>query len=265
MSERIRVVLSDVDATQIIPGQKLPSPRVQAAAQGLRKNNVYLSEVTSRSHLLIQNLVEPLDLQDNLCVLDGGATVARANTGEIVWSNWLSAELTESVVTSIGEFCTRLHFDRVSRRKSREEVLSMVANNGIDSEGRPSVFAIFDATASEDILSALGGIVGVSHTPVMGYNDIETLRCIQVVSPGVDKRVGIEQMLRIADLHDARPLGIFDGTNDFALAAAVKAHGGINVAMGNAPDELKDLAHWVAPSVVEDGFAVAMQHFGLIG
>jgi hydroxymethylpyrimidine pyrophosphatase-like HAD family hydrolase len=40
---------------------------------------------------------------------------------------------------------------------------------------------------------------------------------------------------------------------------------GLRFAMGNAPDELKDLADWVAPSVEEHGFAVAMERYGLIG
>ena len=51
MAEReIEVVLSDVDGTQIIPGQKLPSLAVQASARRLRAHRVHLLEVTSRSH-----------------------------------------------------------------------------------------------------------------------------------------------------------------------------------------------------------------------
>jgi hydroxymethylpyrimidine pyrophosphatase-like HAD family hydrolase len=90
-----------------------------------------------------------------------------------------------------------------------------------------------------------------------------TLRCIQVVDAGVDKQYGVEQMLRYADLSDCYPLKIGNGWNDFALFDAAGGRG-IKVAMGNAPGELKDLADWVAPSVEDHGFAVAMERYDLL-
>ncbi|HEV2403681.1 MAG TPA: HAD family hydrolase [Candidatus Saccharimonadales bacterium] len=264
MTERIRVVLSDVDSTQIIHGQKLPSPAVQTAAHDLRRNGVYLSEATSRSYPLIRDLVGPLALGNNLCTLDGGATVAHADTGEVAWSHWLSPESTRNVVTSIGHLCTRIHFDAESRGRTRDEVLAAMEAGAITAEGRASIFAIFGVRDGDEILDLLGDVEGIHHTPIMDYKNRPDLRCIQVVNPGVDKQYGVEQMLMVADLSDARALAIGDGTNDFALFRAVEANGGVKVAMGNAPDELKDEAHWVAPSIDDHGFAVAMERYGLI-
>jgi hydroxymethylpyrimidine pyrophosphatase-like HAD family hydrolase len=82
----IGIVLSDIDGTQIIPGQKLPALQVQRAAHILRRNGASLLEVTSRSHALIRKLVEPLDLRSNLATLDGDAPVAHADSGNVVWS-----------------------------------------------------------------------------------------------------------------------------------------------------------------------------------
>lgn len=79
----------------------------------------------------------------------------------------------------------------------------------------------------------------------------------------MDKQFGVEQMLRCADLSDRRVLVIGDGTNDIPLFAAAGSEG-VKVAMGNSPGELKDLANWVAPSVEDHGFAVAMERYGLI-
>jgi hydroxymethylpyrimidine pyrophosphatase-like HAD family hydrolase len=262
MTEHIGVVLSDVDSTQVIHGQKLPSPAVQAAAHGLRRNGIYLAEATSRAYPLMRDLVSPLDLQDNLCTLDGGATVARADSGEVVWSHWLSAETTRTVVTGIGHLCTRIYFDAESRGRQREEVLAAIASGEVTTEGRASVFAIFGVGDGDEILSLLGNMTGIHHTPIMDYKNSETLRCIQVVNPGVDKQYGVEQMLRVAGLEDRRRLAIGDGTNDFALFAAA-GDDGIKVAMGNATDALKDAADWVAPSVEEDGFAVTMERYAL--
>lgn len=263
MVERIGAVLSDVDGTQIIHGQSLPSDEVQAAARGLRANGIPLLEVTSRSHALMRKLVEPLDLRDNLCTLDGGATVAHANNGDVVWSQWLSAERTRAIVTGIGRTCTRIHYDMDSRGRDPLEVVAAVEEGSAAIEGTPSVFAIFGVEKGEEILRTLAGLTGVKHTPIMNYENDPQLRCIQVVEAGVDKQYGIEQMLRYGNLADKRRLVIGDGMNDLALFAAA-GEDGVRVATGNAPDELKDLADWVAPPVEEHGFAQTMERYGLL-
>lgn len=259
----IGVVLSDVDGTQIIHGERLPSSPVQAAAHRLRANGIPLLEVTSRSHALLRKLVVPLALRDNLCTLDGGATVAHADSGNVAWSQWLNAETTRGVVTTIGGLCTNIHFDMDSRGREPHEVLAAIEDGRASIEAAPSVFAIFGVAKGQQVVDALGRLSGIKHTPIMGYENSPDLRCIQVVDAGVDKQYGVEQMLRHADLSDQRKFAIGDGTNDLSLFAAVGPDG-VKVAMGNAPDELKDLADWVAPSVEEHGFAVAMERYGLV-
>jgi HAD superfamily hydrolase (TIGR01484 family) len=265
MSERIDAVLSDVDSTLIIPGQPLPSLEVQAAASGLRATGRSLHTVTARSQGLHHKLVEPLDLQDNLCVLNGGATVVRADSGEIAWSQHLKVETVSEIITTIGGLCTNIHLDPQSKGYTPEEVISWFADGQTTIEDAPSVFAIFEIERGEEIVRALSGIAGIHHTPIMGHGNHPDSRCIQVVAPGVDKQYGVEQMLRLANLSDRRILAIGDGMNDISLFATAGPDG-IKVAIGNesTPDELKDLADWVAPPVEEHGFAVAMERYELI-
>lgn len=265
MPERISAVLSDVDSTLIIPGQPLPSPEVQAAARGLRASGRSLHTVTARSQGLHHKLVGPLDLQDNLCVLNGGATVVRANSGEIAWSQHLNVATVSEIITTIGGLCTNIHFDAESKGYTPEEVTSWFADGQTPIEDAPSVFAIFGTERGEEIVRALSGIAGIHHTPIMGHGKRPDSRCIQVVAPGVDKQFGVEQMLRLADLSDQRILAIGDGMNDVSLFAAAGPDG-IRVAINNesTPDELKDLADWVAPSVEDHGFAITMERYGLL-
>lgn len=263
MTERnIGVVLSDIDGTQIIHGEQFPSVAVQAAARRLRANRIPLLEVTGRSYSLMRELAIPLDLRDNLCTLDGGATVAHAGSGEVVWSRWLPAELTQSIVTNIGRLCTDIYFDKDSQRRTPSEAVMTMKNGRLTVEATPSVFAIFGTEKGKDIIKALGKLSGIKHTPIMGYENSQTQRCIQVVEASVDKQSGIKRMLDYAHLGNRRTLAIGDGMNDIPLFAAAGPDG-IKVAMGNAPHELKDIADWVAPSVDDDGFAIAMERYGL--
>jgi hydroxymethylpyrimidine pyrophosphatase-like HAD family hydrolase len=54
-------------------------------------------------------------------------------------------------------------------------------------------------------------------------------------------------------------IAIGDGHNDMPLLEAA----GLKVAMGNAPDEVKQLADYVAPSLADDGVAAAIDKFVL--
>ena len=54
-------------------------------------------------------------------------------------------------------------------------------------------------------------------------------------------------------------MAVGDSFNDLATFEVA----GFSVAMGNAPDEVKAQADWVAPSVNEDGVAVAIEKFVL--
>jgi len=49
---------------------------------------------------------------------------------------------------------------------------------------------------------------------------------------------------------------IGDNFNDYEMIR----YAGIGVAMGDAPDGVKAIADWVAPSVEEDGVASAIEH-----
>ena len=56
-------------------------------------------------------------------------------------------------------------------------------------------------------------------------------------------------------------IGVGDGYNDFPLLMAC----GLKVAMGNAVEDLKAIADYIAPSVEEDGVADVIDKFILGG
>lgn len=125
----IGVVLSDVDATQIVNNEALPSQGVQVAAGKLRQNNIPLLNVTARSHRLLREVAPYLDLQENLCSVDGGATVARAMSGEVVWSSWLEPEVARDICLAVGKFSTHIYYNSDSRHLSTKQILSNPKTN----------------------------------------------------------------------------------------------------------------------------------------
>jgi Cof subfamily protein (haloacid dehalogenase superfamily) len=77
---------------------------------------------------------------------------------------------------------------------------------------------------------------------------------------GVDKSLGIQQVMNYYGLTMAEAMAFGDGGNDLPMVRDAA----VGVAMGNACDELKAVADYITSSVDEDGVSRALEHFGLI-
>lgn len=252
MSE-IKAVLADIDGTLICHGSSRPSPEVQAAVEALQ---VPLIPVTGRSYSLMGKIFDSLQLE-HPCILDGGATIAQPN-GEHIWKQWLAREQVDTVVGGIGSFCMQLSCEPHHGRFNPAEVLDFKALGDAQ-----SIFGVFTAEDETAVRERLQTVDDIGHR-IMAYEDDLTRRCVQVTSAGVDKESGVRKLLEIIDLGDEPILVIGDDYyGDGPLFAAAGDHG-VKVAMGNAQDELKAIATWVAPSATEHGFAAAMEQFGLL-
>ena len=76
---------------------------------------------------------------------------------------------------------------------------------------------------------------------------------------GVDKAAGTRRLAQMigVDVRDMVAAG--DSYNDLPLLQLC----GLSIAMGDAPQELKAVADYVAPPAEEDGLAVAIEEFVL--
>lgn len=84
-------------------------------------------------------------------------------------------------------------------------------------------------------------------------------RFVEVTPLGADKGTALAWLADYLDVPREQVMAIGDQGND----ATMIAWAGLGVAMGNAPEFVKALADWVAPSVDEDGAAVAIERFVL--
>ncbi len=71
------------------------------------------------------------------------------------------------------------------------------------------------------------------------------------------KQHGIQQVAKHLGINTHEMIGIGDGYNDFPLLMAC----GLKVAMGNAVDELKAIADYIAPPVTKDGVADVIEKY----
>lgn len=95
--------------------------------------------------------------------------------------------------------------------------------------------------------------------PLLCLNELE-LEVTEISPHECTKRAGIKAVLDALGPDHGTVYGIGDASNDIALMEAVD----VGIAMGNAPDFLKEKADYVTDSFDHDGVVTALEHFGLI-
>lgn len=80
---------------------------------------------------------------------------------------------------------------------------------------------------------------------------------VEATAQGVDKGYGLRHLCALLAIDPARVMAIGDSENDIPMLQAA----GFAVAMGNATDDVKAVADWIAPTIEEDGVAVALQQW----
>lgn len=95
--------------------------------------------------------------------------------------------------------------------------------------------------------------------PLLCFNELE-LEVTEISPRECTKRTGIQAVLGALGPNHGTVYGIGDASNDVALMETVD----VGIAMGNAPDFLKEKADYVTDSFDHDGVVTALEHFGLI-
>lgn len=95
--------------------------------------------------------------------------------------------------------------------------------------------------------------------PLLCLNELE-LEVTEISPRECTKRAGIKAVLDALGPDHGTVYGIGDASNDIALMETVD----VGIAMGNAPDFLKEKADYVTDSFDHDGVVTALEHFGLI-
>lgn len=117
---------------------------------------------------------------------------------------------------------------------------------------------------SEDValISSLYGNLRTRYTPAELYLTTSVATFFEATNPLVNKGTAVRYVAEeLLQLRPENVMTIGDNFNDVEMLE----YAGIGVAMGDAPDDVKAIADWVAPSVEEDGVAVAIEQFLLSG
>ena len=244
---KFKVIIFDIDGTAIIhsfygrPSKALI--RVVKKAQ----NQALVSAATGRSFPAAREIFQQLNLKSP-CVISGGTQIADPKTENILWQ----IQLSKNQVKQIIQVCLPYDYEiLLSNELKGKPAIEKLINR---KEGIVYIMAVKpkDVDILIEKLNKISGVV-VHKTASWNIGNID----LHVTNVKATKKHAIEKLIEIFGVNKEEVIGVGDSFNDLPIFEAV----GFKVAMGHAPNELKDKADFIAPSIKEDGLVTVIKKF----
>ena len=249
MKKKYKALMLDLDGTTI-PNRKNGGP-TQRVITAIKKANKKLAVcvVTGRQYFQAQPLLEQLQLSDYVVFLNG-AQIIDLQTKKSIYRQPLLEEDKQFIIQLLKEH--NIPFLVYTQDKKFE---------GLEYDMKGNVFKVtaIDITdeQAQTVHHALASRSEVIMHNILSWTPEKMNLDISHVS--ATKQHGIFEVAKQLHIEPHEIIGIGDGPNDFPMLMAC----GLKVAMGNAVDDLKEIADYVAPTVDEDGVAYVIEKFVL--
>ena len=260
----IKLVATDIDGTIFIPEKEF-TQGVKNCISRLNTAGIKVVLVTGRMNAAAARIAKDLGLDTPVVSYQGGLVV---ENGKTLYERYLTEDQTarildwakeenihinlynddilysESDCYEIQRYCNNLHTEHTVKKFSeikKDKINKLLA---ID-YSNPDRITRYE----KELQEIFPDLYIVKSTPYF----------LEFSDPEASKKCAVEFLQHYWGLKKDEILTIGDQNNDIALLQA----GGIKVAMGNATDELKEIADYITDSVYEDGFVRAMEKFCL--
>lgn len=239
----------DVDGT-LIPNKidGMPSKKVtEAIAQASKK--IHIGVATSRPIFMLEHIFDHLQL-DGPSILNAGSQIIDVITKKMLWEQ----PILNKDVQKIKNYIVENNIKAYINCHDNGYLLDKTFN-------QEKAFLIFTTIAKRDLLEKI--IKDLSSIPTIAIHKVNYFTqgeiAILITHASATKQHGIFEVAKILQIEPDEIIGIGDGYNDFPLLMAC----GLKVAMGNAVEDLKEIADYIAPTVDEDGVADVINRFVL--
>lgn len=242
-----RALILDLDGTLIGRDEQM-SPRVIQAI-GRVSEHLKVSIATGREPADVLRIARELGLTMPQ-ISDNGALILDPADGKEVWSAPLGPENARHIIArlySLGVSFIATHPGGTITEFAEIASWNITRISALDLEE-----AMADRLAAE--FSPHSGIHAVKV--FLPYNG---MWAVDFTRTGITKATAARVLGELSGTDVSRMIAAGDSYNDLPLLEVC----GLRIVMGHAPAELKSLADYLAPSVDEDGLAVALEEFVL--
>lgn len=270
----IKLIAMDLDGTALMADKKNFSPRLLAALEAAYDRGIAIVPVTGRQYGLLPPALQGHPRWSGLCVLCNGGQIRELESGRLLWG----LNIPEAALRQLHDLAARLdlplEFSVDSRlyltRRSYEQELplenlhfhvhTILKGSGVTVESLEALF-------SQPIEKAL-----LPHIPEERKQEVEAAlkemdlsavwassSSMEITHPDATKGNALHRLSRLLDIPREAMLAIGDSGNDISMLRAA----GTGIAMGNAPEEVKQAAVGITDTNTNDGAAKAIEKYVL--
>lgn len=224
----------------------VPSKKVINAVKEAQKE-VAVCIATGRSHYKASEVLEILNIT-NPAILLGGSLIIDGKTHKVIYERPLEKKDVGPILQILKHYNIPVLIDEKAR-----------SVRFTDDYQPHKVFNILVIGLTERLANEI--TKRLSHLPTVTTHKILSWKHgyfdLNISHIYATKQHGILEVAELLDIETHEIIGVGDGPNDFPLLMAC----GLKIAMGNAVEDLKAIADYVAPPVEEDGVAHIIRKF----
>lgn len=264
MKKKFQALVFDLDGTAI-PNRPdgMPSQAVIDAVQEAKKH-CHVSVATGRALPMCRHILDALKI-DDLCIISGGTKLLSRKLGKSIWEQNLDIKILKEMLAKLhafhhyhigDELMFDDHLDGATIAKGLHAFEPVTLGEYSPQEGvaAPCIIAVTKEDAPK-IISIIKEVPGIACHLISSWKPGHFE--ISITNELATKKHALQALLAHLNVNIEDVMVAGDGGNDMPLFELA----GWKVAMGNAHEELKKAADWIAPSVDEDGLAVAIRKF----
>lgn len=270
----IKVIAMDLDGTALQSDRCTFSPRLERALEDAYRKGVQIVPVTGRQYELLPPAVKGHPVWENLAVLCNGGQIRYLADGKLLQGLVIEPAALEQLLCLARrrglpiEFSVdgKLHLTTADYeiQKPFPELTfhrdTILANHGVIVDSleplcKMQVEKVNLLCIPEKMKEALEAeLTDIAVSAVWASHS-----ALEITHPDATKGSGIERLCRILGCDTAQVMALGDSGNDITMLRRA----GLGVAMGNAPEFVKQCADVVTESNVCDGAAIAIERYVL--
>jgi Cof subfamily protein (haloacid dehalogenase superfamily) len=254
-----KIVFFDIDGTLLDENKELPDSTVQAV-QALKDTGVHVAIATGRAPFMFADLRKRLGI-DSYVSFNGQYVVFE---GEVIYQNPLNRERLHALKEHAHKNGHPLIFmDAETMRASMDNHPHIHVSMGSLKFTHPELDPFY--YEKRDIYQALLFCKPEEeHLYIHEYSEFHFVRwhavSTDILPFGGSKAEGIKRMIERLGIQKEDVYAFGDGLNDIEMLRFV----GTGVAMGNAKEEVKEVADFVTKDVAEEGILYGLKQLQLI-
>ena len=270
----IRMICMDLDGTALQKDRTSFSPRLMTALAAAHEQGIAVAVVTGRQFGLLPQAVTCHPIWENLAAVCNGGQIRRLGTGELLEERNIAPAALAELLKLASRFDLPVEFSVDSKLYLTERSMQLQQDD-------PGL------TFHRDVILAKNGYIldslePLCEAPVEKVNllcipearretvvaELEKIavsavwasgNSMEITHPDAHKGRALEKLCDLLGIPAENTMALGDSGNDIAMLRRA----GLGVAMGNAPDFVKEAADTVTDRYDEDGAAKAIERWAL--